>query len=176
MIKTMIYQHLKNKESLPWLIARGIELIGTKEIKGFNHNPVILKWAAKLGMQKIYTNDEIPWCGLFVAHVCALANKQVIVNPLWARNWAKWGRKADVASLGDILVFARGSGGHVGFYVAEDKDCYHVLGGNQSDMVNITRILKSRCIAVRMANYNTIPLTRKTHLVTASGKISTNEA
>ena len=35
--------------------------------------------------------------------------------------------------LGDILTFKRNGGGHVGLYVGEDKDCYHVLGGNQGN-------------------------------------------
>lgn len=39
--------------------------------------------------------------------------------------------------------------GHVGFAVGQDKDYYHVLGGNQSDQVNITKIAKSRCVGIR---------------------------
>jgi len=46
------------------------------------------------------------------------------------------------------LVFWRGtkSGwqGHVGFYAGEDATHYHVLGGNQSDSISITRIRKTR--------------------------------
>ena len=40
------------------------KLIGTREIIGKQHNPVILDWAKELGLDKVYTNDEIPWCGL----------------------------------------------------------------------------------------------------------------
>jgi len=49
--------------------------------------------------------------------------------------------------LGDVLIFTRGIGGHVGIYVREDDKCYHVLGGNQSDSVYITSKGKERCIA-----------------------------
>lgn len=37
----------------------------------------------------------------------------------------------------------------MGFYWAEDDDAYHVLGGNQSNSVNITRIAKDRLLSAR---------------------------
>jgi hypothetical protein len=48
--------------------------------------------------------------------------------------------------LGTILVFSRGSGGHVGVYMGEDSTHYHVLGGNQSDRVSVARIPKTRLL------------------------------
>lgn len=171
----MKYTHLY-KENLPWIINEGKRLIGVREIVGAKHNPVILQWAKDVGLGRIYTNDEIPWCGLFVAKVCQLAKKDIVKDPLWARNWAKWGRKIDKPGLGDILVFARGNGGHVGFYIAEDATCYHVLGGNQNNTVNVTRILKNRLLAAREANYTNRPLTAVPYIVAGNGKISTNEA
>lgn len=174
-MKSKNYKHLQSN-NLPWLIARGIELIGTREIVGKEHNPDIIQWGVDVGLGKIYTNDEIPWCGLYVAKVCQLAKKEIVKNPLWARNWAKWGNKSNVASLGDILVFKRGSGGHVGFYVGEDKTCYHVLGGNQSNRVNITRISKSRILAVRRAKYRNQPKMVKPFHVSPTGAVSKNEA
>jgi hypothetical protein len=49
-------------------------------------------------------------------------------------------RQAPAAALGDVLAFVRNGGGHVGLYVDEDASAYHVLGGNQSDRVSITRV------------------------------------
>ena len=78
--------------------------------------------------------------------------------------------------FGDILVFSRGNGGHVGFYVGEDDTCYHVLGGNQSNMVNVTRILKSRCISIRRCSWKiSQPLNVKVVKLSPNGIISTNE-
>ena len=51
--------------------------------------------------------------------------------------------------LGHILTFTRNGGGHVGIYVGEDTTCYHVLGGNQSNQVNVMRIEKSRLSQAR---------------------------
>ena len=47
------------------------------------------------------------------------------------------------------MTFKRPGGGHVGFYVGEDSTAYHVLSGNQFDKVGITRIDKSRLVAIR---------------------------
>jgi len=78
--------------------------------------------------------------------------------------------------LGDILVFSRKGGGHVGFYVAEDATAYHVLGGNQSDSVSITRIAKSRLYSCQRAAYNITPSSVKKYFMDATGKLSANEA
>ncbi len=170
------YNILSELPVLPKMINIALSLFGVKEVVGEKDNATILEWAKELGIQNTYNKDSIAWCGLFVALVVKRSGREPITNPLWARNWAKWGVGVSEAMLGDILVFVRNGGGHVGFYVAEDKDCYHVLGGNQSDAVTITRIKKSRCIAIRRPQYNNQPVTVKKYVVNATGRISTNEA
>ena len=84
---------------------------------------------------------------------------------------------APEAALGDVLVFARPKGGgHVGLYVGEDETAFHVLGGNQSDGVTISRISKDRCIAVRRPGYKAAPATAKPVELAATGALSVNEA
>ena len=118
-------------------------------------------WAKETGLAKVYTADSIPWCGLFMAVVAKRACKPVVESPLWAHNWAKFGKSADRAHLGDILVFRRAQGsGHVGLYVGEDYGTLHVLGGNQSDGVTITRIARDRCTAIRRPAYRRRPRPR----------------
>jgi len=174
------YEWLGTVGPLPRTIADALALLGTKEVPGPGDNPVILKWAAEVGkdVAAVYGDDAIPWCGLFAAVVVHRAGKVVISGPLWAKNWAKFGGKADRPSLGDVLVFERpGGGGHVGFYVAEDAGAYHVLGGNQSDAVTITRIAKSRCIAARRPYFKIAqPASVKPYMVAANGRVSENEA
>lgn len=124
--------------------------IGITEIPGPKSNPIIMSWAKKLGgwIASYFTNDDIPWCGLFVGNVIATTLPKEVMpsNPLGAKNWANFGRKCN-ASVGAILVFTRKGGGHVGFYVGEDRTHYHVLGGNQNNAVSITRIEKERLVA-----------------------------
>ena len=171
----MNYNYLKT--NAPNIITEAIKYIGTKEIIGKQHNPIIMQWAEELGLQNVYTSDEIPWCGLYVAIVCKRADKEVVVNPLWARNWLKFGTKQAVAMLGDILVFSRGTGGHVGFYVGEDSECYHILGGNQGNTVSVTRILKTRCLGIRRPKWKIAqPTSVRIIKLSKTGPISHNEA
>ena len=161
----------------PKVIAEAVRYLGINEIKGKLNNPTIMSWAKDVGVDKIYTSDEIAWCGLFVAKVILKAGFEVVKDPLWALNWSNFGTKQSVAMLGDVLVFKRDGGGHVGFYIAEDKNYFHVLGGNQSNSVSITRIAKNRCVAIRRCNWKVSqPKEVKQYFVEASGKISTNEA
>ena len=53
----MKYNWLEEEKS-PRILVQAIKLIGTKEIVGKAHNPIILDWARELGL-KMYTNDEI---------------------------------------------------------------------------------------------------------------------
>ena len=165
-----------SKERSPRLLVEAFKLIGIKEVPGQGDNIEILQWAEAVGLEKTYRKDDIPWCGLFVAYACHKAGLEIVEKPLWARNWVNFGTKETEAMLGDILVFVRNAGGHVGIYVGEDKTAYHVLGGNQSDMVCITRIRKERCIGIRRTDWKVAQPdnVRVIHLE-ATGTISINE-
>jgi uncharacterized protein (TIGR02594 family) len=169
------YQWLQ-KETAPRHLLKAVELYGTTEIVGPKSNPVIMGWAQELGLRQ-YTNDDISWCGLYMAIVMKRSDRQVVKDPLWARNWANFGVAVKEPMLGDVLVFSRETGGHVGLYISESRTHYHVLGGNQSDQVNIVLIAKNRLVASRRPPYNVQPLNvRKIVLDSAGTIISTNEA
>lgn len=164
---------------LPWY-GEALRLKGLKEGAGKADNSTIMGWAKRL-MQKAFTADSVAWCGLYVAHCIsyALPNEALPANPLGARNWLKFGVPLKTPSKGAIVVFWRGSlkgwSGHVGFYVGEDATAIHVLGGNQSDAVTITRIAKSRLLGYRWPSKVPLPTGGAVKL-TASGGLSTNEA
>lgn len=173
------YEWLGGVGTLPRMVSEALALHGTVEGAGAADNPVILGWAAEVGkdVAAVYGHDSVPWCGLFVAVVAKRAGKPVISGPLWARNWTKFGSKADQAALGDVLVFERAGGaGHVGLYLGEDESAYHVLGGNQGDRVSVARIAKTRCIAVRRPPYTTPPASARPFELAAAGALSRNEA
>lgn len=174
-----MYDYLK-KENAPQILVQALKYIGTKEIKGPQHNPVIMGWAKDLGIEKVYTADEIAWCGLFMAYVCKAANVEIpfsAKDALWALNWNKFGTKQSTAMLGDVLTFTRNGGGHVGIYVGEDATHYHIIGGNQSDMVNIMRIAKNRLSQIRRTTWKILqPSNVRVIKLSATGPISTNES
>lgn len=175
------YAWLNRIGQLPRTISEGLALLGVAEVVGKGSNRTILAWRDELNAAGVkiegYSDDDIPWCGLFAAFVAYRAGKVVPASPLWARSWAKFGELAGDAALGDVLVFERpGGGGHVGFYVAEDDEAFHVLGGNQGNRVSITRIAKARCIAHRRPDYRLAPASVTPRIVRASGALSRNEA
>lgn len=124
---------------------------------------------------------KLPWCGDAVetAIANAVGRDGIPSNPYLARNWAAYGVECDEV-VGAIAVFWRGSrngtSGHVAFLAGEDASAYHVLGGNQSNSVNITRIAKNRLLALRWPaqarDALQIPITSRP----ATGRLSTNEA
>lgn len=153
-------------------------LIGTREIVGPKHSPVIMAWVKKLGAKILginVTDDETPWCGTAMAHVfneCGFTPPKIAVR---ASAWGSWGVPLKVAVPGAVLVFQRPGGGHVGLYVRETKDAYCVRGGNQSNAFNDTWIEKSRCVAIRWPAGAPLP-TAAPVVVASRGAVSKNEA
>lgn len=175
------YEWLADKRPLPRTIMHALLFYGVREVKGPGSNPVILGWRDELRAAGVnvagYADDDTAWCGLFAALVCHRAGWPVVENPLWARNWAKFGQAAQAGALGDVLVFSRaGGGGHVGFYIGEDATTYYVLGGNQGDAVSIARIVRARCIAIRRPSYTNPPASVRPVRLTLGGALSNNEA
>ena len=159
-----------------WLLIAESQ-IGIREIKGPRNAPGIMAMIsrAKGWLGIAVNNDEVPWCGTFVASCMEAAGfasprGAIAVRASW---WETWGVPT-TPRIGAILCFRRPGGGHVAFYVGEDAAAYHVLGGNQSDAVTITRIARNRLAACRWPDG--IPITTKPKLASAGGAVSVNEA
>lgn len=155
-----------------WLVeARS--LMGTKEIPGPRHNSWIAERWARLGAGW-FNDDETPWCGLFVAHCMQVAGQPYPGKGLFARAlaWNDWGKPCG-AILGAVAVFGRTGGGHVGFLVGESADRLYVLGGNQSNAVNIMPIAKTRLVGYRWPA--ALPLGTAKPVRMSGGVVSVNE-
>jgi uncharacterized protein (TIGR02594 family) len=166
------------REPGPKMIVEALKLYGTLETPGSANNPTIVAWAKEVDgeVADAYKADSIPWCGLFMAVVAKRADKEIPKHPLWALSWSAFGAKSPAAALGDVLVFVRNGGGHVGLYVGEDASAFHVLGGNQSDRACITRIAKNRLYAARRPLYRIQPANVRPVHLEATGALSLNEA
>lgn len=155
-----------------WLkIARSYD--GLKEIPGPRHNQTIIRWLGKLNAW--WSNDETPWCGVFVAHCMQESWLPFPKFYMRAKAWSDYGSllRRDRLAPGAILVFDRAGGGHVGFYVGEDAGFYYVLGGNQSNAVNVMKLGKSRLVASRWPKGEPV-IGKPVYL--NGGSVSTNEA
>lgn len=147
----------------PWLSTMRA-LTGTQEAPGSKDNPFIIEMAHEIvrrypdlkGNVGWYDHDSIPWCGLQMGYVMAVNGVRPCNVPLAALAWADWGQVLKVPTPGAVLVYSRTGGGHVTLYESEDSTYYYCRGGNQSDMVNVTKIPKSRPInAIRWpANFS----------------------
>lgn len=167
-------------EGAPRMLVEALKLYGTIELPGDRDSPTILGWAKEIGIAgNGYTHDSIPWCGLFMAVVATRAGKTPPKNPLWALNWAGFGTGQSLAGgmLGDVLTFKRPGGGHVALYVGEDPVAFHVIGGNQSDAVTITREPRTRLHSVARPTWQIAqPANVRKIRLSPAGALSTNEA
>ncbi|AKG09351.1 hypothetical protein AAX05_03245 [Moraxella bovoculi] len=176
-------------QELNW-IKTARTYIGQTEIKGARHNPLIIEmWKTGFNAtnqahrlkEKVWQNDETPWCGAFVAFVMAKAGLSHHIPksfPL-ARSWATAGSKLNNPAYGCIVVFSRGAGGHAGFVLGRDKaGNLMVLGGNQADAVNIKPFAVSRVLSYRWCGTQAQPAPHRFALpiLASNGKVSTNEA
>ena len=135
-------------EELPW-IAEARKLIGTAEIPGDKHNPLILSWLAR--MKAWWRNDEEPWCGTFVDHCLDASHATRVKEGYRAKAYLTLPVRLNVPCYGAIAIFDYAPrGGHVGFIVGKDVyDNLMILGGNQNNKVSIAPFSRSRLIGVR---------------------------
>lgn len=111
---------------------------------------------AAMGIDPVRTE----WCAAFVNVVLNESgipgSESVSEYPLMARSFLKWGIEADEPKPGDVVVFPRGRNsweGHVGFYLStveiDGVEYYNILGGNQSNSVNIGQYRADRALGIR---------------------------
>ena len=127
-------------EEFPWMpIALAEE--GIKEFPGNGDNPRVVEYLKSTNLDApSAANDETPWCSAF-ANWCVERSGFEGTDSAWARSWANWGKKLTNPRRGCIVVFKRPpnpASGHVAFYVGQTATQIKVLGGNQSDAVNIS--------------------------------------
>lgn len=137
-------------KELPWIVE-GKKVFGLHETR---NKAELTAWLKSDG-RRLGDTEKLPWCGDYAETAIKLGLPNELLlgdlgkNQYWARNWLTLGTNLQTPTYGAMLIFKRGSGGHVGFAVGEDDTCYYVLGGNQSNMVCISRIEKSRLLGAR---------------------------
>lgn len=167
------YEWLGTVGTLPKMVTEALKLYGTHEIAGPGNSPAIMAWAEEVGEAFEYTADSIAWCGLLADVVATRAGYKPPAHPLWALNWSNFGNAGHQPCLGDVLVFVRPGGGHVGIYIAEDHAAYYVLGGNTHDSVIIAPLAKERLHAVRSPAFKAgRPASSKPYIVRTDGRLT----
>lgn len=145
---------------------------GAKEVPGPKHSLLILGWLKALGAW--WSDDETPWCGVFVAHCMRLAGQPLPKHWYRAKDWLNWGESLVQPCLGCVVVFGREGGGHVGFVVGSDAQGRVLcLGGNQGNAVNVRAFERSRVLGYRWPLRSEVA---RTPLPVLSADQSTTEA
>lgn len=146
----------------PYDLAR--RFVGVEEVEGVLSNPQILAWLQHEGHTWV-KGDDVPWCSAFASWIAWLADvaRPPKADRLRARSWLLVGRPINIADATpgyDVVVLKRGgpnepgpevinANGHVGFFAGLEGLDVKVLGGNQADMVNVSRFPRSQVLAVR---------------------------
>lgn len=178
------YKWLNDIEK-PKLVEAALQYLGLKEVVGKGSNPVIINMATQVGIDKIYKDDDVSWCAVFVNYLCHETGKPMspingdIYNLMRAKSFLNWGVKVPVsdARIGDIVVINREGGGHVFILLARTKGGNLVgVGGNQSNQVSIAEFDAARIADVRRFYANGLPDYAKQYVAVGDGKLSSNEA
>lgn len=149
---------MMQRTKLPWL-ATAHGYMGTKEIPGPVDNPKVVEMFALAGHSWVQ-DDETAWCAAFVG-ACLRKNGLKTTNSLAARSYEDWGQRLGSPLLGCVAVKKRNGGaawqGHVGFVVAANKTTVWLIGGNQSNMVNVTAYPRADFTAFRWPSDYALP-------------------
>jgi uncharacterized protein (TIGR02594 family) len=132
--------------------------IGTVEwAKG--DNPKVVAYFKDSGNAGV-KDDATAWCAAFVGAMLARSGVKG-TGKLNARSYLDWGVPVERkdARPGDVVVFERGTGwqGHVGFLVKDRGAFIDVLGGNQSDAVNVKPQQATALLGIRRAKASAFP-------------------
>jgi uncharacterized protein (TIGR02594 family) len=133
------------------ILSIALSQYGITEIVGVNNNPIVVNYFKEIGHSWV-KDDETAWCSAFANWVALKANA-ITSNKLNARSWLNVGIEVKKPQQGDVVVFWRESKtswkGHVAFYVNESENFINVIGGNQSNSVNIQAYAKEKLIGYR---------------------------
>jgi len=132
-----------------WLAIAEKELGQHEVIDGDNKR--IVEYHASTSLKA--TKDEVPWCSSFV-NWCIVQAGFKGTNSAAAKSWIKWGQELLMPEIGCVCIIRQrgkgadsatgsSSGYHVAFWISEGDGLIHLLGGNQSDQVKISRFKMS---------------------------------
>ena len=125
--------------------------VGTVEWTDGN-NPKVVAYFKDSGNPGV-KDDETAWCAAFVGAMLRRAGVKS-TGALNARSYLDWGTPVDRKNAlpGDVVIFKRGSSswqGHVAFFVKDRGALIDVLGGNQSNAVNVKGYQAAALLGIR---------------------------
>jgi len=137
--------------SHPEILSHAFDFYGIRETAGEQNNPKIMQMFSAIGMTWVQ-GDETAWCSAFINYLAKVSGYEYS-GKLNARSWLDAGQEVKLPTVGDIVVLWRVSPdswkGHVGIFIRHDGVNIWVLGGNQSNQVNISPYPAGRLLGYR---------------------------
>jgi len=134
------------------LLLEVLSKYGLNEVPGPQSNPEILEFFTELGYDWVEDDSTMSWCSAMLSYYAKKCG-YVYHKQLDARGWLKMPLMVLKPSVGDIVVLWRENitswKGHVGLFIAWDAKRVYVLGGNQSNQINITAYSRDRILGIR---------------------------
>lgn len=131
----------------PWM-AEMHRKMGLHEVRD---NSALSAWLRQFG-RFLGNPRDLPWCGDAVESCVAkvLPEEPLPSNPFFAQAWGKFGVDAKGPVVGSIGVIRwTPSSGHVGIVAGVDGSRVNLLGGNQSNSINVSSFPRNKFIAFR---------------------------
>lgn len=121
----------------PKWITEARKEIGVSELLGTGQKAIDQMWIDSKLRGLVGTARKVPWCAGFVNACLERAGIRSTRSDS-SRSYLAFGKMLTQPAYGCIVTFSRTGGGHVGFVVGKtESGQLMVLGGNQSDAVNI---------------------------------------
>lgn len=134
-------------ETMPPWMAEMHRRMGLHEVRD---NAVLSAWL-KIG-RFLGNPANLPWCGDAVESCIAkvLPAEPLPANPFFAQSWASFGVDVGQPIVGAIGVIRwSASAGHVGIVAGVDGNTVNLLGGNQSNAINVSAFPRAKFIGFR---------------------------
>lgn len=121
----------------PKWITEARKEVGISELLGTGQKAIDQMWIDSKLRGLVGTARKVPWCAGFVNACLERAGIRSTRSDS-SRSYLAFGDALKDPAYGCIVTFSRTGGGHVGFVVGKtESGQLMVLGGNQSDAVNI---------------------------------------
>ena len=121
----------------PKWITEARKEVGISELLGTGQKAIDKMWIDSKLRGLVGTARKVPWCAGFVNACLERAGIRSTRSDS-SRSYLAFGDMLKEPAYGCIVTFSRAGGGHVGFVVGKtESGQLMVLGGNQSDAVNI---------------------------------------
>lgn len=134
-------------ETMPPWMAEMHRKMGLHEVRDNAFLSAWLKIGRFLGNPK-----DLPWCGDAIESCIAktLPSEPLPANPFFAQSWNTFGVDVKVPLVGCIGVIRwTASSGHVGIVAGIDGRTVYMLGGNQSNSINVSGFPRAKFLGFR---------------------------